>query len=227
MNTGCKKKATVDTNAEQSVHGINKAMHSLRIHSRRKNLTFYKTVNPGIVRIHITKSVRIILKRAIAEIQDAEQHHRCKQSVLKDMASQNGHTVIAQAPEPVSERPCAVCEEALQAVGSGQQLLHRFEHFPFSGDSVDQAEDGRAVEQRAKHCGIQHMKQPQKQYNRIDQNDLYRRTEAEMKGQTSPFQDTPKHDFRPYEHNKRIGKKDLAIFQAPKKCRHLYTSHYP
>ena len=60
MNAGNKKQTAVYTNTKQLTHRIDKTMHCFRINTGRENLSLHQSVYPGMVRIHITKSIGMI-----------------------------------------------------------------------------------------------------------------------------------------------------------------------
>ena len=74
---------------------------------------------------------------------------------------------------------------------------------------------------------IQYMKQPQRQYDRIDQNNRHCNTEAEpIRLRLSPQMSTK--DYRwPEKHQKQITEKHLAIFYDPIPCIHFIPLSLP
>ena len=85
MNTLGKQHTAVNTDAKQRMHGVDKAVHTLRVHAVRENLPLCQGINPLVVGINVAEAIGIILKSAVAEIHAAEHQQHEKKPVFRKM----------------------------------------------------------------------------------------------------------------------------------------------
>ena len=85
MNALGKQHTAVNADTKQCMHGVDKAVHPLRVHAVRENLPLRQGINPLVVGINIAETIGIILKSAVAEVHAAEHQQHKKKSVFHKM----------------------------------------------------------------------------------------------------------------------------------------------
>lgn len=118
-----KQDTAVDADAKQNMQSVDKAMDPLRIYPGGKNLPLNQAVNPGMVRIHITKAIRIILKGSPGKINHSVDNNHGQQPVFPPVSMESGPDHAKKAPDPPAGATQTVVAKQLDPISSVQQML--------------------------------------------------------------------------------------------------------
>ena len=68
MNFPEEEKTAVYRDSKEHIHTVNKAVHGLRVNASRENIAFLKAVDPGMMNLHVTPAIGMVLKGSIGKI---------------------------------------------------------------------------------------------------------------------------------------------------------------
>ena len=68
MNFPEEEKTAVYGDSKEHIHTVNKAVHGLRVNASRENIAFLKAVDLGMMNVHVTPAIGMVLKGSIGKI---------------------------------------------------------------------------------------------------------------------------------------------------------------